>query len=155
VLLSVLGGVLVTEECTSSPEVRWTALDDGELARLIVGPGGYLVRTQDVDHARRLPGVSRGFPLDRSSTPLMELVPSGMGGGASVRLGRLFLYEAGDRSLRSQFAAVQRRLRALSVSVPHSMGARIFPHAREEAELLGSAIGTRTSDNPFRRAAPG
>jgi hypothetical protein len=136
-LLCELPNICVTDECSDEPGVYWRSLDIAGLESVLVGTGGYIARDPDIMKATRHERERRGYPLDRSSTSFIAVNPSGVIVDDTVRMGRLFLYEAGDTSIRCQFKMLQKQLRKASTLVPGHMGARIFPDAKQKAKWLG------------------
>lgn len=128
-LMSEYRNLYATDEVSESSSVEWERVVCGDrLAQIVEGSVKYLSWDAGISSARRHDRVSRGFPLDRHSTHLIDVSPAGEFQPGVARIGRLFLYSDCE-TIKKQFRKVIRRLHRQSKRIPSSDFIRAFPVA--------------------------
>lgn len=138
------GELCQVDECSPTAEMTWELVTPQRLIACLSGEGPvYVIRTEDVCVARRTEKVSRGFPLDRHSAPIIEIIPSRLLGDGLATIGRFYLYANGCDELQRCFQRLRRRLLAASKAARPDSRARVLPEAAKSIRFITSIPGAR------------
>jgi hypothetical protein len=134
------GCMVAVEICTQTSVVEWSEVQSPEdYARLALDWFGYLTRVEVAGRLER-EEARRGWVLVTSGHPVVETSPAGLVDGCA-RLGRLYLFDSEDDSLRQAFQRVQRKIRSLSEPLPLNRHFWAFPEARQSADTMIDLVG--------------
>lgn len=136
VLLREFKTFYATDEVSEHSDVVWEAISSRDrLGQIVEGFDKYLTWDMGRSAARRTERASRGFPLDRYSTHLIEVSPAGEYHWGVARKGRVFLYSE-CLDIRARFQRISRQLRRHSIARPAYTGTRVFPLAKQRCFAL-------------------
>lgn len=91
--------------------------------------------------------------VDFQNSPVLEYSPSRADGSRSVKVGRLAFFYDGNAEMNRDVAVLFRRIKKQATQLPGTPGLWIFPHAKQNAEILQQWVGS-AKPNPFIRTGP-